>query len=493
MAHVQKRATTNGQTRYVVKWRTPDGKGRSKGGFRTRKQAEGFAIDVDHNQNRGTAYEPSAGKVLFRDAARTWLDSRVDLKPRTRQSYEYILSPTASLDATFGGYPLNRITRERITGWIDARVRAGKRPSTIRHGYFVLKQVLDQAVADGRIPANPGDHVKLPTDRTALAAVSAGESAAAKAARRTSDGVVDPAQFLTAEQVAALAEATPWPYNVLVQLAAWSGLRAAELAGLQVGDVHLPPQIPTNRPGSVDVQRTVLVKYGPLAYQDPTAPKPTPGRRAGETKPEIAYDTPKTKGSRRRVPIPPGTVAVLRDYLALHPRGPSSPDYDPTAPLFPASRLRPLRPTGRKAPVHPAHAGPRAGEKMTPAEQAARLTVEQAQARLILDWATPVLQRNFYGGVYRPALLRANLAGAGIAPGCTFHSLRHTYASLCIAAGIQPFMLSKFMGHANTNVTLGVYAHLFQDDHADAMAALGSMNAPAAENVVALTGRRLTT
>lgn len=61
----------------------------------------------------------------------------------------------------------------------------------------------------------------------------------------------------------------------------------------------------------------------------------------------------------------------------------------------------------------------------------------------------------------------------------------HTYASLCIAAAIAPFKLSKFMGHANTNVTLGVYAHLFEDDHTDAMAALGAMGSPNhANNVV---------
>ncbi|WP_084435838.1 Arm DNA-binding domain-containing protein [Aldersonia kunmingensis] len=318
MAHVQKRTNGDGSTVYVVKWRTPDGKGRSKSGFRTKKQAEAYANDLDHKQNRGTAYDPSAGKLPFREAARTWLESRVDLKPRTRQSYEYILSPTASLDATFGGYALNKITREGIAAWADQRVQAGKRPSTIRHGYFVLKQVLDQAVADGRIPSNPCAHVKLPTDRTATAAVSAGGSALAKAARRTPDGVVDLAQFLTAEQVAALVEATPWPYDVLVHLAAWSGLRAAELAGLQVGDVHLPSPRLTTRPGSVDVQRTVLVKYGPLA----TPEAKTPGRRAGETKPEVVYDTPKTRGSRRRVPLPPPTVAVLSDYLAAHPFGP---------------------------------------------------------------------------------------------------------------------------------------------------------------------------
>jgi hypothetical protein len=31
------------------------------------------------------------------------------------------------------------------------------------------------------------------------------------------------------------------------------------------------------------------------------------------------------------------------------------------------------------------------------------------------------------------------------------------------------------MGHAKVTTTLGVYAHLFEDDHADAMAALGAM------------------
>lgn len=204
MAHVQKRSKGDGSTVYVVKWRTPDGKGRSKSGFRTRKLAEAYATTVDFNQNRGSTYDPASGNVHFRDAARACLDSRVDLKPRTRQSYEYIVNKGANLDVMFGGYPLNKITRERIAEWVDRRVREGRRPSTIRHAYFVLKQVLDQAVADGRIPANPCEHVKLPTDNTVTTSAigsGAGESALAKAARRTPDGVVDPAQFLTAEQV----------------------------------------------------------------------------------------------------------------------------------------------------------------------------------------------------------------------------------------------------------------------------------------------------
>jgi integrase len=74
--------------------------------------------------------------------------------------------------------------------------------------------------------------------------------------------------------------------------------------------------------------------------------------------------------------------------------------------------------------------------------------------------------------------------------GVRAHSLRHTYASLCVAASIRPLQLPPFMGHARVTTTLAVYTHLFDDDHADAMAALGAMAAPKAKvsNVIQLHG-----
>ena len=74
-------------------------------------------------------------------------------------------------------------------------------------------------------------------------------------------------------------------------------------------------------------------------------------------------------------------------------------------------------------------------------------------------------------------------------PGLTFHALRHTYASVCVAAGIPPSHLSRFMGHATVTTTLAVYTHLFDDDHAETMAALEAMSRPAAPNVVPIRRR----
>lgn len=82
----------------------------------------------------------------------------------------------------------------------------------------------------------------------------------------------------------------------------------------------------------------------------------------------------------------------------------------------------------------------------------------------------------------RAALLSADLK---------FHSLRLSYASLCVAAGITPLEIARFMGRAKATTTLAVYAHLFEDDHADAMGALGAMVVPKqtyAGNFVPLRG-----
>lgn len=160
-----------------------------------------------------------------------------------------------------------------------------------------------------------------------------------------------------------------------------------------------------------------------------------PGRRAGELQPEIVYDTPKTRGSRRRVPLTPSTVAVLRDYLAAHPR---ADELD--APLFPTCSLRPIKPTGKAAPTHAD------GSRMSPDEQAATATVAQAEARLLLDWTVPLVHRNFYGTVYRPAVLRANLNGAKLLSRSRIHSLRHTYAQLVHRCGHCPVQALQVHG-----------------------------------------------
>jgi integrase len=71
------------------------------------------------------------------------------------------------------------------------------------------------------------------------------------------------------------------------------------------------------------------------------------------------------------------------------------------------------------------------------------------------------------GEGFRAAVERAGLSGEG--KRLSLHSLRHGFASLLIANGLNVVYVSRQLGHANPSITLEVYAHLFdQANHAEA-------------------------
>ncbi|WP_099039715.1 tyrosine-type recombinase/integrase [Mycobacterium neglectum] len=428
---------------WVARWHGPDGKQRSHSPFQTKKAAEAYEDKAKAAIAAGNDFDPRKGKMLFRDAAAIWLASHKENLVNHRSA----LAPAATrrgdgrtlgIDAVFGGYPLNKITREYIQDWVNRLTIAGKKPSTVRHAFFTVRMVLEQAEVDGRLAKNPAEHVKLPAER----GTSGGKV-----------GVVAKTQFLNPDQVAALEAATPWPYNVLVHLAAWSGLRAAELGGLQIADVELPP----NQHATLDVSRTVKFAKG-----------------------EEQYGPTKTATSERQVPLTEPATDRLREYLKKHPRR-----LEPDAPLFPAFTVKspPTQPTGpkgaRKAETTPeARKAANRARTARHAEARAALSVAEAEAQLKPDWAKPLRHQSFYKTVYRPAVLRANrLAGGSmLPPGFRFHSLRHSYASLCGSIGIPVRQVAEWMGHASATTTEEIYTHVYKKaDYADEMAALGAL------------------
>ena len=65
---------------------------------------------------------------------------------------------------------------------------------------------------------------------------------------------------------------------------------------------------------------------------------------------------------------------------------------------------------------------------------------------------------NFRHRVLVPATRAAGLEGVSA------HDLRHTAASLAIAAGANVKVVQQMLGHASAAMTLDVYAGLFGDD-----------------------------
>lgn len=83
---------------------------------------------------------------------------------------------------------------------------------------------------------------------------------------------------------------------------------------------------------------------------------------------------------------------------------------------------------------------------------------------------------NQSGGYVNQASIRLALKNVikslGITRNITPHTLRHTFVSQMISAGINIKLISTMVGHANINITLDTYGHLMPGDTIKAMEAL---------------------
>lgn len=73
-----------------------------------------------------------------------------------------------------------------------------------------------------------------------------------------------------------------------------------------------------------------------------------------------------------------------------------------------------------------------------------------------------------------PSQKRYSKAWSDFSPNMGFHNLRHTHASQLIDANVDIVTISRRLGHAKPDITLRIYAHLFQKDDGKAAAAINA-------------------
>ena len=66
----------------------------------------------------------------------------------------------------------------------------------------------------------------------------------------------------------------------------------------------------------------------------------------------------------------------------------------------------------------------------------------------------PIHESKFLGRHFRPLLRSIGL------PNIRLYDLRHTAATLALAAGVSPRIVSEQLGHASVTFTLEVYSHV---------------------------------
>lgn len=429
MAYVRAHTTTAKRKgkpvkRYEVVWREPatdattglpTGKMRSRQEtYPTRDAAEARRDELNAAKHTtGTATlgdQRKAGKETFGYYASAWLSvlrvRAASGKPKLETVEGYSKRLAVYVLPEFGGKAIASITPADCEQFLAALVGRGLSQASVKHHMSGLRLVFGYALRQKAIPANPVDAVDY-----------SGKSAARRNKRH---------HPLRAPEVAAVAASvgTRYPvFELMTLFVAYTGPRAEEIAGMEVRDLVF-------KPGSNGVRASIVIDRAKK-------------RKDGEW----VVDTLKSDKSRRVVPLPGWLAERMERYmLAEHPHGnPESPDFDPTAPLWPNRALGGQRRRGCRA-VAP------------------------------LDFSEPVDPGAYYKNLLKPALRDVGLPasspaytaedGTPVAAtlGVRLHDLRHTAATLWLSAGVHFMQVSKWLGHSTYTLTLDVYGDYIPEE-----------------------------
>lgn len=220
MATIESYETKAGK-RYRVRFRKPDRSQGQRRGFKTKRDAQAYAATLEASKHRGEYIDASAGRVTIGQLGPGWVERKRVLKP---SSYRPLDSAWRNyVEPAWGERAVGSVQPSEVQAWVTRLSRGdesadppvpGRSASTVIRAYGVLAGILDDAVRDRRLSANPARAIEnLP--------------------RKTRK----PHVYLGHEMVHAIAAASKYP--VLVLVLAYCGLRWGEAVALRVCDVDM--------------------------------------------------------------------------------------------------------------------------------------------------------------------------------------------------------------------------------------------------------------
>jgi integrase len=200
--------------RWQARYPGPDGTDRpAPETFASKGDAEVWLTLKEAEILQGDWINPDDGKILLGEYARTWIEERHGLRPKTVEGYKYLLRK--HIVPRLGDKPIADIKPGHIRRWRKESLDAGTSAVTVAKTYRLLNAVLNTAVDDGAIRRNPC-RIK-------------GAGAEESPERPT----------LTVPQVFALSDAIEPRYRALVLLGTFASLRWGELCALRPQDIDL--------------------------------------------------------------------------------------------------------------------------------------------------------------------------------------------------------------------------------------------------------------
>jgi integrase len=308
-------------------------------------------LDAHLNPVNQGQYRPE-GTMLFSQFIADCFEPGVlpTLKYATREIYSLLLRK--HLIPRFGGHRLRDISRVEVQQYLLEKLKQGFAWETTNHLRHLLSKVMGTAVNWDYVLNNPVRGVKMP-ERT----------------------LKRPHRFLTAEEVRRLIAASNEPLHTIIILATMTGLRIGEILAL--------------RWGRIDLLRGTL--------------------RVAETCYKGHFGSPKTRASRREVPL---AAAVVRELKSLYSR-----------------------------------------------------STENSQDALVFSKSQglPLAADNLRKKTLRTACKRAGLQRID------WHTLRHTHGTLLHSQGTPLKVAQAQLGHSHMATTLDIYTHASGSAQRDAV------------------------
>jgi len=304
----------------------------------TAREAKQMLSDLLRKVNSGE-YQPQAIWTFRRFVEDRWKpDVYPTLKFSSKKFYDNMVD--THLIPVFGDTQLRLISKDRVQSFLTMKAQADSSWKTVKHIRTVFGSILEAAVRDELLASNPVRKTRMPRH-----------------------GPVEEKAPIESERVKELIEKLAEPSRSVASLLAMTGLRIGELLALRWQDVDL-------QNGFLSVRQTVY---------------------------EGHFDEPKSKGSKRRIPLGPKCTEIL-------------------------------------AALKPAEAAPSA---------------------LVFSTrnGSPLSRRNLLNRQLKPVCKTLGLTGAN------WHWFRHAHATLLDSVGAPIGTTQALLGHSSSEITRGTYIH----------------------------------
>ncbi len=318
----------------------------------------------DHQQGLPVATERKTVERYLNE----WLKNVAapKVRPSTLQVYGEMIS---AIVPHIGRIELAKLTPEDVQAMLRAMSASGVAASSVARARAVLRNALGQAVRWGSLSRNVAALTDRPPESRQRPKVLS---------------LNDAKKLLEAAQTSRL-EAL---YHIALNL----GLRQGELLGLRWQDVDLESS-------TLRIEQTIKAVRNKLIILPP-----------------------KTRRSRRTLPLPPHIVGQLRRHKA-----------------------------------HQLEERLLAGERW-----------KEHGLVFASSVGTPIPPRNLVRS-FGSLLARASL------PHMRFHDLRHSSATLLAANGVPQRVAMEILGHTNISTTMNIYTHVFDDNVQQAIHTIGAL------------------